>query len=167
MNKYDEVSSLTDALRELGICKTSQAVIRTKLVREACNALGITAISTMEYPTDCTKYSATEKGDIVKWLAAKYAEPILLYEEPIPLKKPRQYADKYKYKTIAFNTDKNTRHVIKLEAYYTDALKKMGIENIPVFLANVTSDEWNATTEDKSIAKIVKCAIITKLMTKW
>ena len=156
MRKYETVSSIATALKELGICEISQQVLRRKYVLEACEALGMSAVSTMDAPTDKTKYTAVEGGAIVRWLADKYTVQ----------KQPRNYGDKYKYKTLAFNTDKDMRHVIKLEIYYIDALKQIGIDNIPAFLARVTATEWNATTGDRSIMKIVKREIVNALLNK-
>ena len=89
--------------------------------------------------------------------------------EPIQHKQPKQYADKYQFKSVAFNTSdgaNKTRHVIKIERYYIDALTAIGVDNLPAFLSKATTKEWNETTGDKSIMKIVKSAIVNELLKK-
>jgi hypothetical protein len=87
--------------------------------------------------------------------------------EPIQHKQPKQYADKYQFKSVAFNTSdgaNKARHVIKIERYYIDALTAIGVDNLPAFLSKATTKEWNETTGDKSIMKIVKSAIVNELL---
>jgi hypothetical protein len=89
--------------------------------------------------------------------------------EPIQQKTPKQYANKYQFKSVAFNTSdgKNkTRHVIKLENYFIEALKQIGVDNLPAFLSEITTTEWNESTGDKSIMKIVKASIVNELLKK-
>lgn len=88
--------------------------------------------------------------------------------EPVPQSK-RKYADQYEYKTIAFNTINDattTRHVIKLERYLIDAIKDAGAQSVPQFLGEKVAREWNETTGDKSITKMVKRAIVEALVAK-
>ena len=93
--------------------------------------------------------------------------PIIETVDPIQHKQPKQYAEKYQFKSVAFNTSdgaNKARHVIKIERYYIDALNKIGVDNLPAWLSESTTKEWNETTGDKSIMKIVKSEIVNELL---
>jgi hypothetical protein len=84
--------------------------------------------------------------------------PAQKYKQPV-------YADKYAYKTMTVFIGANkARHVIKLENFYIDALKQIGVDSVPLWIAATVSDEWNETTGDKSIMKIVKASIVNALI---
>ena len=112
-----------------------------------------------------------------EFIATGSIEPIEQYKaernkpvEPI-LQKPKQYANKYTFSSVAFNTTNGTtktRHVIKLERYYIEALGHIGIsgKDVAAWLSDSTSPEWNETTGDKSIIKIVKAAIVNALVSR-
>ena len=167
---YDGVTSLRLEIKNR-LNKTSHQT-QADYIAAACVALG---------------YDKRKKGDngaalenkaILQWLLdnktttrnkTQNKSQITLPEAitPIQHKQPKQYAEKYQFKSIAFYTSdgaNKARHVIKIERYYIDALTAIGVDNLPAFLSKATTKEWNETTGDKSIMKIVKSAIVNELL---
>ena len=77
------------------------------------------------------------------------------------------YSKQYYYKTITLFTENEgvkTRHVIKLERFYIDAMATIGIDKFPAWLSDAIAVEWSETIGDKSIIKIVKAEIVNALV---
>lgn len=182
---YDGVTSLRLEIKKR-LNKTSHTT-QADYIAAACNALGF------EKREKGASGKPVENVAILKWLlenktatrnkSQNKAQALLpqITETPAPIieaveivepiqqKTPKQYANKYQFKSVAFNTSdgKNkTRHVIKLENYFIEALKQIGVDNLPAFLSEITTTEWNKSTGDKSIMKIVKASIVNELLKK-
>ena len=107
-----------------------------------------------------------DKQAIIDIERAKIAKQSDLIEVPAQKKKPC-YSKQYDYKTITLftrNENVKTRHVIKLEQFYIDALESIGIDKKAAWLSEAIAVEFNETTGDKSIAKMVKSAIVFELV---
>lgn len=187
METYDGTTSLQKVLEKLHGGKLSNNAM-SAITRKYRKRLNVPSGQIRQpsdklkiYQWECDAKSATGNAEPVLQSAdtiqTTIVEPVLQKStpqavgnvEPV-LQSKRKYADQYEYKTIAFSTTNGTattRHVIKLESYLVDAIvKNVGAKNVPQFLKEQVSLEWNEATGDKSIVKMVKRSIFLALIAK-
>jgi hypothetical protein len=156
--KYDGKAALSKTYSEMGFAGHN-AEISTALTKDAVQALGLEIAGN-------SKYTVDEKIAIVEWVRLNKRLP----DGRFPAKK-RSTTKRDKafdgFTRIAFNIKSNPkRQHVSLESEYVTALDKIAPDSRNKWLSE-TVDAYIQEHGDESTTRIIKLAIVNKLMERW
>lgn len=156
--KYDGKAALSKTFLGMGFNAHSSDV-NTALIASAVEALGLQIAGN-------SKYTVDEKIAIVEWVRLNKRLP----NGKLPAK-PRITTTREKpfngFKRIAFNIESSPkRQHVSLEPEYVAALDKIAPDNRNQWLSE-TVDAYIKEYGAESTTRIVKLAIVSKLVEKW